>query len=202
MLFLWIHTLVDFLISVVQEHSRKEINITKDKLPRCSGWGMIFGTILFAFGFSFYSSKVRLFLYRNIGLPDNAEQYNLIYSFSECLGVVIALLGLFLITVGVLGLKLRYGKQVGKFGETSLWLSVVGGLVAITGMSAFFFDTGWTVYVVGILSQQLIFRPVRDCSAASKTISLLECAANVGRSYTPGGHRQPHSERTQSCGIG
>jgi hypothetical protein len=31
---------------------------------------------------------------------------------------------------------------------------VVGGIVALSGMIAFFFDTGWTVFVVGILFQQ------------------------------------------------
>jgi hypothetical protein len=155
MLLLWIHTLVDFLISVIQEHSQKETYMTKDKFTRLSGWGMILGTILFVLGFILEGSKVRLFIYRTIGLPETAAQYNLTRSFADHLGVVIALLGISLVTLGILGLQVRYGKQVGKFGETSLWLSVVGGIAAIIGMIGFFFDTGWTLFVVGILSQQL-----------------------------------------------
>ena len=154
MLLLWIHTLVDFFISVIQEHSQKEMDMTKDKFTRFSGWGMITGTILFVLGFVLDASRVRIFIYRTIGLPETAAQYNFTRSFADNLGVVVALLGLSLITIGILGLQVRYGKQVGRFGETSLWLSVVGGIVALSGMIAFFFDTGWTVFLVGILSQQ------------------------------------------------
>ena len=155
MLLLWIHTLVDFFISVIQEYSQKEIDMTKDRFTRWSGWGMILGTVLFVLGFVLDASRVRIFIYRTIGLPETAAQYNFTRSFADNLGVVIALLGLSLVTFGILGLQVRYGKQVGRFGETSLWLSVVGGIVAISGMIAFFFDTGWTVFVIGILSQQL-----------------------------------------------
>ena len=155
MLLLWIHTLVDLIISVIQEHSQKEIDMTKDKYTRLSGWGMIVGTISFVIGFALDPSKVRLLIYRTFGLPETAAQYNLSRSFADGLGVVVAMVGLILITFGILGLQVRYGKQVSKFGETSLWISVLGGIVAIGGMIAFFFDTGWNVFVVGILTQQL-----------------------------------------------
>jgi hypothetical protein len=155
MLLLWIHTLVDFLISVFNEHSQKEILMTKDKLTRLSGWGMILGTLLFVLGFALDASQVRLFIYRTIGLPETAAQYNLSRAFADHVGVVIALLGVALITFGILGLQLRYGKQVSRFGETSLWVSVIGGVVAIIAMIGFFFFDSWNAFVVGMLSQQL-----------------------------------------------
>jgi hypothetical protein len=129
--------------------------MTKDKFTRSGGWGMILGTILFVLGFVLDGSKVRLFIFRTIGLPETAAQYNLSRAFADHLGAVMILLGLFLLTFGILGLQIRFGKQVGRFGETSLWLSVIGGVVAMAGVIGFFFDTGWTVFVVGILSQQL-----------------------------------------------
>ena len=129
--------------------------MTKDKLTRLSGWGMILGTLLFVLGFALDASQVRLFIYRTFGLPETAAQYNLSRAFADGVGFVIASLGVALITFGILGLQLRYGKQVSRFGETSLWLSIIGGVVAIVAVIGFIFFDAWNVFVVGMLSQQL-----------------------------------------------
>jgi hypothetical protein len=115
---------------------------------------MIVGTITFIGGFALDPSKVHLFIYRTFGVPETAAQYNLSRAFANGLGVVMAIIGLSLVTFGILGLQMRYGKQVSKFGETSLWITVLGGIVAIGGMIAFFFDTGRNLFLAGILSQQ------------------------------------------------
>ena len=64
--------------------------------------------------------------------------------------------GILLLVVGLLALRLRYGNHVGKFGKTSLLLSIAGGGITAIGIIGSAFtqvDGWWGVFIYGFAAQ-------------------------------------------------
>ena len=56
-----------------------------------------------------------------------------------------------MLSVGILGLFVRYGQAAGGFGRTSLGLGVVSGVVSALGvLSIFGGETGWWMFFLGL----------------------------------------------------
>lgn len=129
---LWGRTLLDLVRTVAEEHMQRGVDMTRDTFIRLSGWGMIVGTVLLALLFSsaLDESNVRLFLYNTLGIESTARNIYQIRTVASTVAEIVGVGALSLLTMGILGLQLRYGKQVGQLGEYSLWASFAGGAIA------------------------------------------------------------------------
>lgn len=115
---LWAITLFDLLRSLIEEYLQKETYMTKSKFIRLSGWSLMLGSVAFPlFTFSalvesnFYDPYMRLnvFVFYNPGLV---------------LGIWISSI---LLAVGILGLRARYGEEVGFAGKKFLLIGAIAG---------------------------------------------------------------------------
>jgi hypothetical protein len=135
---LWMVTLFDILQSVVSEHTHKEIEMKKEMKPedvRMAGWALMLGSVVFFLGIF-------------IGALQNDNWYVMI--------ALVALIGMPLLAFGLLGLRRRYGDQVGGLGKNILLIGAVfGSLISIIGyfIEVGPFDMGyyslWTLILIG-----------------------------------------------------
>jgi hypothetical protein len=103
MLNLWAVTLLDFLRSVFEQHLQKEAYMSKSQFIKLSGWAFIVGSFAF------------------IAILSN----------SGPLSIPGSVISSILLSVGLLGLRARYGERVGGFGRYSLLLGVSGPFVLV-----------------------------------------------------------------------
>jgi hypothetical protein len=113
---LWAITLFDLLKSVVEEHLQKETNMNKSTFIRISGWSLILGAVAFAFLF------LGWYLDENYPLLHWEKTYGYVSYIS---GFMVAP---FLTAIGVLGLRSRYGSEIGAGGRKTLLVTTVAGL--------------------------------------------------------------------------
>jgi hypothetical protein len=135
---LWAVTLLDVVQSVVSEHARKEIEMKKEMKPqdiRMAGWALMVGSVVFFLGIF-------------IGALQNDNWYVMI--------ALVALISMPLLAFGLLGLRRRYGDQVGGFGKNILLIGAIfGALISIIGyfIEVGPFDMGyyslWTLILIG-----------------------------------------------------
>jgi hypothetical protein len=139
MIKLWAVTLLDFIQSVISEHAHKEVQMKKEINPediRRAGWALIWGAVTFAFGM----------LSQFIGGSD----------FWGIGTALVILLSQPLLVIGLLGLRNRYGDNVGTFGKNILLTGAILGplttLIAFFGGVAHFFaeDSGWILLYIGL----------------------------------------------------
>jgi len=113
---LWAITLFDLIQSVVSEHTQKEIEMKKEMKPRdirTAGWALILGGAALAISIFFGA------------LGD---------SYWFALTLILTFICVPLLTVGMLGLRSRYGNQVGVFGKTVLLIgAILGPAISILG---------------------------------------------------------------------
>ena len=134
---LWAVTLLDLIQSMLSEHSQKEIEMKKDMKPediRMAGDMLIMGAVVFAIGM----------LSQLIGGPD----------FWGIGTALVILLSLPLLVVGLLGVRNRYGGNVGGFGRNILLAgTILGPLTTLAGFVIGLF-TGderlWIVLYLGL----------------------------------------------------
>jgi len=113
---LWAVTLLDLVVSMIEEHLQKETKImNKNTLIRLSGWAMILGGIAY----------LMLFIPNYLRLTNPLMHLPDIYL---SIGYISSLyVGTFLITAGLLGLRARYGEDVGKAGKNILLIAAIAG---------------------------------------------------------------------------
>jgi hypothetical protein len=111
---LWAPTSFDLLRSSLEEHLQKETFMTRSKFIRLSGWSLILGGVTFLlFGLIIF-------------LTDGQSDESLISSIGT---ILITWLCPVLFGVGLLGLRTRYGDNVGAFSKNILLVGAVAGLV-------------------------------------------------------------------------
>jgi len=133
---LWIVTLFDLVQSVVSEHAHKEIEMKKEMKPRdirMAGWALILSGAALAISIYFGA------------LGD---------SYWFALTLILTFICLPLLTVGMLGMRSRYGDQVGAFGKTVLLIGAILG-PAISIMGTFLQGVGelWVLIFIGPIIQ-------------------------------------------------
>ena len=144
---LWIHTLLDYFMSVVEEHLRKGIHMSKEKFIRLSGWALLLGAITFVVTFL-------------IDLRD-APPYNPSNFLSKPIDLYIEYASMILIpasllffTLGMIGLYLRYADGTNGLGKGSLIMGIIGGVLSFGGsiiMVTTESEMGWTVFFAGFM---------------------------------------------------
>jgi hypothetical protein len=114
---LWVITLLDLVQSVVAEHMQKETQMKREMKPediRRAGWALILGAISFVSGIF-----LAIIEYSNWSM----------FAF-----LLLVFVSLPLLVFGVLGLRSRYGEQVGRFGKNILLAgAILGPVTSIIG---------------------------------------------------------------------
>ncbi len=113
---LWAITLFDLLKSVVEEHLQKETNMNKSTFIRISGWSLILGAVAFAF------------LFLGWYLDENYPLLHWEKTYGDVMYISGFMVAPFLTAIGVLGLRSRYGSEIGAGGRNTLLVTTVAGL--------------------------------------------------------------------------
>jgi len=143
---LWARTTLDMIMTVIEEHARRGVHMTREKFIKLTGWAMILGAFLFMVGW-LAANRPEYNQYNAASLP--------IDRFANLAGIPLAALGLVLISLGLLGMLLRYGS---KAGGSRLWLGLgaVSGLVSAVGAVWMGVDDsgpGWYLFFLGLFFQ-------------------------------------------------
>lgn len=104
MIYFWILTMLDFLFSVIKEHSQKEAEMTKSTLIRYSGWVLIVGAILFLLPMVRASTSYSIWGYM-------ADSY--IPQPGDIALIIGGFVAPILIAIGLLGIWARFGESTG-----------------------------------------------------------------------------------------
>jgi uncharacterized membrane protein len=137
---LWLVTILDLLRSLIEEHTRKETDMTRSKFIRLSGWSLMLGAVtLFLF-------LVGIYLEYEVYDPFRRFQ-----AFNEYSLLVSVWATPVLFAAGMMGLRTRYGNEVGGFGRNILLLGAIAGpAINIIGVYATpRVDWGWILLFSG-----------------------------------------------------
>ncbi len=140
---LWIHTLMDFAVTVAEQHTQQEADVSKTEFIRWSGWGMAIGGLLFTIGY--WIGAQEEYYFDPLGGPEA------LIEFSALIGIGT---GMLLFTIGLIGLALRYRDGVSRLGRSSLWLAAAASLVSFVsgiGMDVFNLPL-WTIWMYAFLT--------------------------------------------------
>jgi hypothetical protein len=134
MLGLWALTLFDWFKSVIEEQLDRGTDMTRTKFFRFSGWALILAAVVLIVGFGIGGGETS---YDDpLGGPDR------IYEYSQLIFIPTSLL---LYTIGMLGLRARYGNPTGWLGKTSLTIAAfAAGLSCLSAIPLFaLIDDTW-----------------------------------------------------------
>jgi hypothetical protein len=116
MIRLWAVTLIDLFSSLIEEHTRKETDMTRSKFIRLSGWSLMLGAVvLFLFPLSWYMKE---------NLYDPFRRFSEFYEMSSVMSILVSPI---LLAIGMLGLRIRYGDEVSGLGKNFLLLGAISG---------------------------------------------------------------------------
>jgi hypothetical protein len=149
LLALWARTALDYLKTMIVEYARGGVYMTREKFIKLSGWALILGGVALTLGwlpsilpeygrFSLLSARIDLYL--------------------NTIEVPLFFMGTGLLSIGFIGLLLRYGQDVGSFGRFSLGLGALSGFVSsvgAVGSGIYESEHWWPVWFLGIVVQFL-----------------------------------------------
>lgn len=141
MIRLWAVTLLDLFSSLIKEYTRKEIDMTRSKFIRLSGWAPMLTAAIFL---SFF---LLAYLDENNDLPSSLQPLYSFGYFAVVFGSPV------LLAVGLLGLRSRFGETLGAFGKQILLFGIVAGvplsLIGIIGETIHSWDWAWFAQFAG-----------------------------------------------------
>jgi hypothetical protein len=120
---LWGQTIIDILVSAITEHTQKGVNMTKEKWFKLSGWAFILGSLSF---FTGWLASTRPTYHPNnyFSLP--------IDQIANKLTAPTIFAGLLLVSLGMVGLLIRFAAKSSPSGRFALAGGVFFGLVTGT----------------------------------------------------------------------
>jgi hypothetical protein len=141
---LWALTLLDLVVSMVEEHLQKETKImNKNTLIRLSGWALVLA------GIGFISLFLNYYFYTNYPLMhiDNSFYSEFAYTYGNMVSP-------FLLSAGMLGLRALYSQSVGSTGKNILLLGALIGppLTTLGSINPGTYDFWWYIYIGFALS--------------------------------------------------
>ena len=141
---LWLTTLFDLLKTAIEERSKEVVQMTKEKFVRLSGWALILGGLTFVLGLGIG--------YADPNWNDPIGGPEAFYEYSQLVLIPLAMASF---AVGMLGMRSRYGAQVGRFGRFSLVIGAIGGGIGFVGAIGLFLnlagDGWWVTWTSGML---------------------------------------------------
>jgi len=105
--------------------------MTQSKFIRLSGWGMVLAAVSLLLTFLPDPTQIRVGLYRIFGAPTTASGYDPYPFLSDGVRGMPFPFAIILITLGLLGLRARYGEQAGNTAKMALGAGVLGGVAGV-----------------------------------------------------------------------
>lgn len=128
---LWARTLVDWSTSVLEEQMTWKSSLTKAKFIRLSGWGLVAAAVALLLSFLPEAGEIQAGLYRIVGAPASAAQAGLVETVTSGARWLPLPLAVLLVTIGLMGLGVRYGEAAGKWARLALAIGVLGGAAGL-----------------------------------------------------------------------
>ncbi len=154
---LWLTTLFDLLKTALEERF-KETYMTKEKFVRLSGWALMLAGVTLLLGFAISGIPAANF----DRADDPLAEYNYFYDpfggedvLFEAASIILIPSAMMFLSVGMYGLRARYGEGSGKLGNNSLLISAAAaaaGFLATIFMSIFSDEIWWTIWVYSMLA--------------------------------------------------
>jgi hypothetical protein len=144
---LWARTLLDVVQTAIEEHAQRGVDMSKEKFIKLSGWALILGGLAEMLGW-LASTRPDYDRYNAHSLP--------IDRYVNVAELPLLVMGMLLLSVGFTGLLVRYGKDTGAFGRSSLGLAIVSGMVSAVGMvglGIYDSDPWWSLFFWGLTFQ-------------------------------------------------
>ena len=146
LLSLWGRTLVDTLLSVIEQYSNRGAEMTRSNQLKMSSWIMVASSLLFFFGW-LAGTRPEYDRYNFYSLPIDR-----VFNF---ISIPLIVLGILSAMVGILGLKRFFGDRAGLIGKAGLNISLIGGIVTIIGVIGMVVSSDggswWQISVVGVI---------------------------------------------------
>jgi hypothetical protein len=142
---LWIHTLLDYFKSVVEEYIQKGIHMSKTTFIRLSCWSFILGATTLMVALLISIRDVPEYNRHN-ALSQPIDLY------LEYASAILLPATFLLLLVGMIGLYLRYRNKTNSLGKSGLIVGIIGGVVtlmAVIPMVTSEPDWSWTAWMVG-----------------------------------------------------
>lgn len=134
----WAAALVDLLQAVIAERRKVTVIMTRARFIHLSGWLCLLGGILFA---SAALSQLQ-----------PGSHYNFYGIFQ--LSIYALIPGLLLIALGMVGIYLRYQREMVLFGKIALLTALIGAVLSGVSwlVTLAVSDSAWTIFMVGFLT--------------------------------------------------
>jgi hypothetical protein len=150
LLALWMRTTLDYLKTIIEEYARGGTNMTREKFIKLSGWALLVGSISILIGW-LADSRPEYSQFNAASLP--------IDRYANLAAVPLVIMGVLLVSLGMLGLQARYGGEAGGFGRFVLVFGALCGLVSAIGMVGLAIsdsDPWWSMFFLGWTAQYLM----------------------------------------------
>jgi hypothetical protein len=146
---MWFWTIIDYCKTVVEETILGGVQMRRDKFVKLSGWALVVGAVFFLVGL-LASSRPEYDVYNAKSLA--------IDRFANQVGLPIGAVGLLLISLGMVGMLVRYGSQAGAFGQFCLGFGAFFGMVSAAGALGSTMvesEAWWLMFFLGLILQNL-----------------------------------------------
>lgn len=124
--------------------------MTREKFIKLSGWALIIGSVAIFVGWM-AETRPEYNQFNAASLP--------IDRYANLAAVPLIVMGVLLVSLGMLGLLARYGVQAGAFGRFCLGLGALSGLVSVVGMVGMSISESepwWSMFFFGWMVQYLM----------------------------------------------
>lgn len=148
---LWGRTMLDTVQTALEEHAQRGLDMSKSKYVKLSGWALMLAAVVMVVGSIIGGGETNF--------DDPLGGFDGFYEYSQ---LVLIPASLFLYTVGMIGLRIRYGGRSGWLGNTGLGIaSISGGLSFLSSIPLFaligdtWIGPWWNLTVYSILGMMV-----------------------------------------------
>lgn len=148
LLSLWSRTMLDTVKTALEEHTQRGVEMTKEKFFKLSGWAMIAGPVLFLIG-GWANNRPEYSQFNAASLP--------IDRYASAAAAPLIVLGLVFISLGILGMLLRYSPKMDGTGFL-LGIGALAGLVSAVGAAIVALNDSspwWEIFILGMAIQYI-----------------------------------------------
>lgn len=149
LLALWIWTMLDTVQTALEEHTQRGVDMSQKKFIKLSGWALMLGGLAVMLGW-LAGTRPEYNRFNARSLP--------IDRYANAVEFPLIVMGMLLLSVGLIGLFLRYGQRAGGFGRFSLGLGAISGLVSAIGaigLGIYDSEPWWSMFFLGMTVQYL-----------------------------------------------
>lgn len=146
---LWRRTMLDTVQTAVEEHIQRGVDMSKEKFIKLSGWALMLGGLAAMLGW-LAGTRPEYNRFNARSLP--------IDRYANTVEFPMIVMGMLLLSIGLIGLFLRYGQRSGGFGRFSLGFGALSGAISAIGaigLGIYDSEPWWLTFFLGMTFQYL-----------------------------------------------